>query len=128
MKTKKIIWIVFALLLGVAVFRWTTIKKKVVKNAVTKAVQKKTDSLYRISYEKSEIDEVAGNAYFYNVQVAIDSAQWKKLIEKDSTPPVTIAATVAKITITGLAGIKLLNKTSLDAESIVLEKPVFRLD
>jgi cytoskeletal protein RodZ len=77
MRTKKIIWIVFALILGaIAVFWWTTIKEKIVKNAVTKAVQKKTDSLYHITYEKSEIDEVAGNAYLYNVQVKIDSLQW----------------------------------------------------
>jgi hypothetical protein len=83
-------------------------KEKVVKNAVTKAVQKKTDSLYRITYERSEIDEVAGNAYLYNVQVKIDSAQWIKLIEKDSMPPVTMAVTIAKITIKGLAGIKII--------------------
>ncbi|MES2372879.1 MAG: hypothetical protein V4557_09885 [Bacteroidota bacterium] len=128
MRTKRIIWLVLALILGAAVFWWTTIKEKIVKNAVTKAVQKKTDSLYRITYEKSEIDEIAGNAYLYNVQVKIDSAQWLKLIEKDSMPPVTIAATIAKITISGLKELKLLNNSSLDVTSIVLDKPVFRLD
>lgn len=128
MRTKRIIWLVLALILGVAVFWWTTIKEKIVKNAVTKAVQKKTDSLYKITYEKSEIDEVAGNAYLYNVQVKIDSAQWLKLIEKDSMPPVTIAVTIAKITIRGLKELKLLNNSSLDVTDIVFEKPVFRLD
>lgn len=128
MRRKIIIWIVLALVVAAAVFWWTTIKEKVVKNAVTKAVQKKTDSLYSITYEKSEIDEVAGNAYLYNVQVKIDSAQWLKLIEKDSMPPVTMAVTIAKITIKGLKELKLLNNSSLDVTGIVLEKPVFRLD
>lgn len=128
MRTKRIIWLVVALILGAAIFWWTTIKEKVVKNAVAKAVQKKTDSLYRITYEKSEIDEVAGNAYLYNVQVKIDSAQWVKLIKKDSMPPITMAVTIAKITISGLKELKLLNNSSLDVAGIVFEKPVFRLD
>jgi hypothetical protein len=80
------------------------------KKCSSKAVQKKTDSLYRITYEKSEIDEVAGNAYLYNVQVKIDSAQWAKLIEKDSMPSVTMAVTIAKITIRGLAELKLIEQ------------------
>ncbi|MES2328869.1 MAG: hypothetical protein V4539_04650 [Bacteroidota bacterium] len=127
-RTRNIAWIVFALLIGAAVFWWTSIKNHVVKKAVTNAVQKKTDSLYRISYERSDIDEVAGNAYLYNVQVKIDSTQWLQLVEKDSMPPVTLSVTIAKVTIKGLSEIKLLSNSSLDVTSIVLEKPVLRLD
>jgi hypothetical protein len=128
MRTKKIIWIVFALLLGAGIFWWTSIKKKVVKNAVTNAVQKKTDSLYRISYDTSEIDEINGNAYLYNVRVKLDTLQWLKLLEKDSMPPVTLDLQIAKITIKGLAAVKLLSNSSLDVTSIIIEKPVFRLE
>jgi hypothetical protein len=128
MRTKRIVWIVVALVIGAAAFWWTTIKKKVVRDVVTKTVLKKTDSLYRISYDTSEIDELNGNVYLRNVQVKLDSSQWIRLVEKDSMPPVTIALVVDKITIKGLKELKLLNNSSLDVSSIILEKPVFRID
>lgn len=128
MRTKKIVWIIVALVLGAAVFWWTTIKKKVVRNAVTNTVLKKTDSLYRITYDTSEVDELNGNIYLRNVQVKVDSAQWAVLIEKDSMPPVTIAVTIDKITIQGLKELKLLSNSSLDVSDIILDNPVFRLD
>lgn len=128
MRKKLVAWIAFALVLGAGIFWWTSIKKRVVKDAVTKAVNKKTDSLYRVTYDTSEIDELNGNVYLRNVQVRVDSLQWAKLIEKDSMPPVTIAVTIDKITIKGLKELKLLSNSSLDVESIVLEKPVFKLD
>jgi hypothetical protein len=128
MRTKRIVWIIIALVIGIAAFWWTTIKKKVVRDAVTKTVLKKTDSLYKITYDTSEIDELNGNVYLRNVQVKLDSSQWIKLVRKDSMPSVTIALVIDKITIKGLKELKLLNNSSLDVSSIVLENPVFRID
>lgn len=128
MRTKKITWIIFALVIGGAIFWWTSIKKTVVRKAITKAVEKKTDSLYKITYDTSEIDEVSGDAYLRNVQVKLDSLQWLKLVQKDSTPPVTISLTIEKITIKGLAELKLLSNHAVDVSGIIIEKPVLRLD
>jgi len=128
MRTKNIIWIIFALIIGAAIFWWTSIKKTVVRKAITNAVQKKTDSLYKITYDTSEIDEVSGDAYLRNVQIKLDSLQWLKLVQKDSIPPVTISLTIAKITIKGLAQLKLLSNHAIDVSSIIIENPVLRLD
>ncbi len=128
MKTKKIIWILFIIILGTGIFWWTTIKKQVVKQAVTHAVQKKTDSLYRITYDTSEIDEVNGNASFYHVKIQLDSLQWLKLVEKDSMPPVTLSLAIDKITIRGLGEIKLLRNRALNVSQVIFDHPVFRLD
>lgn len=126
--TKKIIWLVVALVVAGAAFWWTTIKKRVVRSAVTRTLQKKTDSLYRITYDTSEIDEVNGDVFLRNVQIKIDSVQWAKLVERDSMPTVTMAITIHRIAIKGLKGLKLLSNRSLDVSGIVLEKPVIRLD
>jgi hypothetical protein len=128
MRKKRIAWILIALVIGIAAFWWTTIKKKVVRDAVTKTVLKKTDSLYTITYDTSEIDELNGNIYLRNVQVKLDSIQWERLVHKDSMPPVTIAVAIDKITIKGLKELKLLSNSSLDVSDIVLENPVFRID
>ena len=103
-------------------------KNRVVKNAVVKVVQKKTDSLYRITYDTATIDELGGNAYLYNVKVTLDSIEWLKLVQKDSMPPVTFGLSIAKVTIQGLKEIKLLSNRSLDVSAIILDRPVFRLE
>ncbi len=128
MQAKKITWIIFVLILGTAVFWWTTMKNRVVKNAITKVVQKKTDSLYRITYDTATIDEVGGNAYLYNVKITLDSIEWLKLVQKDSMPPVTIGLSIAKVTIQGLKELKLLSNRSLDVSAIILDRPVFRME
>lgn len=128
MRTKQIIWIFFALILGAGIFWWTTVKNHVIKKAVTDVVRKKTDSLYRITYDTATFDELSGNAYLYNVKVTLDSLEWLKLVQKDSMPPVTIDLKIGKITIQGLKELKLLNNRSLDVSAVILDNPVFRLE
>ena len=128
MRTKQIIWIFFALILGAGIFWWTNLKNRVIKKAVTNVVQKKTDSLYRITYDTATFDEVGGNAYLYNVKVTLDSIEWLKLVQKDSMPPVTIDLRIGKITIQGLKELKLIGNHSLDVAAVILENPVFRLE
>ncbi len=128
MRAKQIIWIAFACILGAGIFWWTTVKNRVIKNAVTNVVQKKTDSLYKLSYDTAIFDEVGGNAYLYNVKLTLDPDEWAKLVQKDSMPPVTVDLQIDKITIQGLKELKLLGNRSLDVTAIILDKPVFRLE
>ncbi|SJZ97124.1 hypothetical protein [Sediminibacterium ginsengisoli] len=128
MTKKRSIWvIVLVLLLSGGIFWWTTRKKDIVKQAVLNVVKNKTDSLYKLSYDSSELDEVNGNAFLYNVSLRIDSSRLKALQSKGELPAVTMDVHVAKLTILGLASLDLLTNTSLEVKGIELENPVIMI-
>ena len=52
---------------------WQFVKKKVVKSSIQTAVEKGSDSRYKVSYDSSAIDEIGGNATFYNLKITADS-------------------------------------------------------
>lgn len=128
MRKGTLLWIVIALALGTAIFWFTSSKKKILRNAVEKTVQKKTDSLYRITYDTSEIDEVSGDAYLKNVRISIDSARWARLAAKDSAPGLTLSLRIAKITVRGLKELRLLTGHALDVSAVIIDHPSLRLD
>jgi hypothetical protein len=65
---------------------WQYHKKKIIKDSIKNAITKKTDSLYTIHYDSSSIDEINGNASFYNVELQSDDEQKKLLNSTDSLP------------------------------------------
>lgn len=128
MRKRTLLWIVIALALGTAIFWFTSSKKKILRNAVVKTMQKKTDSLYRITYDTSEIDEISGDAYLKNVRISIDSVKWAKLVAIDSAPGLTLSLRIAKITVRGLKELRLLTGHALDVSAVIIEQPSLRLD
>ena len=73
----RVIGIVLALIIVTAVIWWQFNKKTLVKNQITKAVAKGTDSTYYIHYDSSSINALPGNATFFNVVLQSDSLQKK---------------------------------------------------
>ena len=124
MKKRNIWIIVFVLIVSGGIFWWTTQKKNIVRQTVSNAVKNKTDSLYRLSYDSSELDEVNGNAFLYNVHLKIDSNRLSALKRTGQLPPVTMDVRITRLTILGLASLDLLTNTSLEVKGIELENPV----
>jgi len=106
---------------------WQVIKKKVVRQSIEKTITKKTDSLYYLHYDSSRIDEIGGNATFYNVVLQSDSAQKALLNSTDSLPNALYNIRVKQASASGVDIVGFLQKQQIAAGKIRLLKPVIQV-
>lgn len=122
-KIFKIIFIVIVIGAIAGYIYWQQNKKRIIRDAIESAIQKKTDSLYYIHYDSSMIDEINGNASFYNVSLQSDSAQQQLLASTDSLPNALYFIKVKEVNVRGVDMSGLLQNTNVAAGKIVLNKP-----
>ncbi len=107
---------------------WQFNKKSIVKNEISKAVSKGTDSTYYIHYDSSKIDALAGNASFYNIVLQSDSLQQELYTDDTSGYPKTIFnVRIEKLAIVGADIPSFLQKNKIEANSIELIRPVITI-
>jgi hypothetical protein len=105
-------------------FFWQQYKKGIIKNSIENAISNGTGNLYFIHYDSSSIDEVNGNASFYNITLQSDSLQ-KQLQLFDTASSATIYnIQIGEISIKGANIPGLVNNTSIEANSIFIKYPV----
>ncbi len=120
----KIIFVVIALALIGGWLYWQQHKKGIIKNTIENAVSKGTDSLYFIRYDSSSIDEVNGNASFYNVELQSDSLQ-KQLLQFDTaSSAVVYNIHIDEVSVSGANIPALISNTAVDARSIRIIRPI----
>lgn len=124
---KRIIWTIVIVLLAAGIGVWQYYKRKVVRNLVQGKVLSKTDSLYIIRYDSSDIDEVNGNVSFYNVRFGVDSAGLQKLRSQGNAPKVFASVQVASIDAGGVDVVGLINNQRFKAGHVRLVKPVIQI-
>ena len=123
-KTIKIILVIIVLSLIGGWIYWQQYKKRIVKNSIENAISKGTDSLYFIHYDSSFIDEVNGNASFYNVTLQSDSLQ-KQLQQFDTAASAAVYNIyIEEVSIKGANIQGLISNTSVQANSILIRHPV----
>ncbi|MEO6539856.1 MAG: hypothetical protein ABIN74_02650, partial [Ferruginibacter sp.] len=103
---------------------WQQYKKSIIRNSIENAVAKGTDSLYFIHYDSSFIDEVNGNASFYNVTLQSDSLQKQLALFDTASAAVIYNVHIDEVTIRGANMQGLINNTSVEANSILIKHPV----
>jgi len=103
---------------------WQQYKKSIVKNTIENAISKGTDSLYFIHYDSSVIDEVNGNASFYNVTLQSDSLQRQLQLFDTASSATIFNVQIAEVSIRGANIPGLLSNTSIQANSIRIKYPV----
>jgi len=123
-KSLKIAGVILALALVGGVIYWQMHKKGIIKDSIENAITKGTDSLYFIHYDSSFIDEVNGNASFFNVRLQSDSLQ-KQLLQYDTASEATIYNIQAdEVSIRGANIPGLIGNTSIEANAILIRHPV----
>lgn len=119
-----VILVFLALILLAGLIYWQQHKKGIIKNSIENAVSKGTDSLYFIQYDSSSVDEINGNASFFNVNLQSDSLQ-KQLLEFDTaSSAVVYNIHIDEVTIKGADIPSLINNNAVEAGSIRLIRPV----
>jgi hypothetical protein len=106
---------------------WQGHKKSIVNNAIQNALKVKSDSLYFIHYDSSQIDEVKGNASFYKITLQSDSIQKKVLQSTDSLPNVLYNIRAQEVTARGINIPGLLTGHQVTAQSITILQPVIQI-
>ncbi|MEO7308564.1 MAG: hypothetical protein ABIR78_10685 [Ferruginibacter sp.] len=123
-KYLKIFLVILALALVGGWIYWQQYKKSIIRNSIENAVANGTDSLYFIHYDSSYIDEVNGNASFYNVTLQSDSLQRQLALFDTASATVIYNVRIDEVTIKGANIQGLINNTSIEATSILIKHPV----
>lgn len=103
---------------------WQQYKKSIIKNSIENAINKGTDRLYFIHYDSSFIDEVNGNASFYNVALQSDSLERQLQLYDTASESTVFNISIEEVTIRGADIPGLLNNTSVQAKLILIKRPV----
>ena len=123
-KYLKVVLVVLALAIVGGWFYWQHYKKSIIKNSIENAISKGTDSLYFIHYDSSFIDEINGNASFYNVTLQSDSLQRQLMLFDTASAATVFNIQIDEVSIRGANIPGLLNNTSIEANSIFIKHPV----
>ena len=126
-KTFKILIGIVLLIAAGGYIYWQNNKNKILKNSIDNVLKIKTDSLYYIHYDSSVVDEINGNASFYNVVLQSDSAQKILLNRTDSLPNALYNINIKKVMANGVDMAGLLQTQYLSANKIELIKPVIQI-
>ena len=123
-KFTRVALLIIALALIGGWFYWQQHKKGIIKDSIEQAISKGTDSLYFIHYDSSFIDEVNGNASFFNVTLQSDSLQ-KQLQLFDTASSATIYnIQIDEVSVRGANIPGLIGNTTIEANSIFIKHPV----
>ncbi len=120
----KIILVVIVLALAGGWIYWEQHKKRVIKDSIENAISKGTDSLYFIHYDSSFIDEVNGNATFYNIDLQSKSLQKQLLLYDTASAATVYNIHIDIVSIKGADIPALLSNTAVEARSIQIIHPV----
>ncbi len=103
---------------------WQQYKKSIIKSGIEDAISKGTGQLYFIHYDSSFIDEVNGNASFYNVALQSDSLEKQLLLYDTASAPTVYNILIDEVSIRGANIPGLLSNTSVQAKTIYIKHPV----
>jgi hypothetical protein len=123
-KYLKITFIVVGLAAVGGWLYWQYYKKSIIKNSIENAISKGTDSLYFIHYDSSFIDEINGNASFYNVTLQSDSLQRQLQLFDTASAATIYNIRIDEVSIRGANIQGLINNTTIEANSIFIKHPV----
>ncbi|MEO5984183.1 MAG: hypothetical protein ABIP80_01680, partial [Ferruginibacter sp.] len=97
-------------------------KRSIIRKSIGSSVAKKSDSLYYLKYDSSVIDEVNGNASFFNVLLQSDSLQ-SRIAERDSSDNIIYRVRVKEISVQGANVGGLVSGNKISARLIEIINP-----
>ena len=120
----KIILIILLAAVAGGWFYWQYYKKGFVRNKIENAVSKGTDSVYYIHYDSSSIDEIGGNATFYNITLQSDSLQQQLMMFDTASKESVYNVRIEKVSVKAANIPALVSNTKVEAGSIEITNPV----
>ncbi|MBN8668648.1 MAG: hypothetical protein J0M30_14210 [Chitinophagales bacterium] len=119
---KKWFWIGLVILCGGLIY-WSVQKKPVLSRQINQWLNRETQGLYSIRFDRIEMDEISGRIRIHGLQVNFHSSVFKKLQAKNQAPAQLIKAYVPILEIKGLDMPQVLLNGSIQLDSLRLESP-----
>ena len=123
---RKSLLIGLLIILIVVIVVWQFSKKSILKEVITESVSKSTEGFYKVDYDSSQIDELGGNARFFNLSFRADSLALTNG-NPDSLPKIIINASIKEIRISDADIPSFLTKNSMSASLLEIDSPVITI-
>jgi hypothetical protein len=127
-KSYSIILAVFIILLGGLIF-YQVKKESFFENKLEKALNKKTDRLYEVSFDSTSIDEVGGNIFIKNIIIKGDTSRLLQAIKAGDTSAanMVLSIVIPSLKVEGFKTAKALLAKKMECEQIIITDPVVNL-
>lgn len=110
--------------IGGGILYWQYNKKWIIRNELEAAVKRSSKGLYKISYDKLELDEVTGFLSVTNMRLEYDSLKYASLIKQDLAPPSLFKISIPSIAVYGVKTPRALIDKEIDGRKIEIKNPV----
>lgn len=102
---------------------WQTHKKRIIREKLESAIEKKSGGFYTIKYDNLELDEVTGYLSITNLNLVYDSLKYEGLRQLNMAPSTLLKLTVPEITIEGVKTPKALLSNEIDGRKLLIKNP-----
>jgi hypothetical protein len=119
----------FLVILAIAggVLYWQTHKKKIIREELESAIEKKSGGFYTIKYESLELDEITGFLSITNLRVGYDSNKYNAMKNLHLDPPTLFNIEIPEITVQGVKTPKALIDKEIDGRKLSILNPVIEI-
>jgi hypothetical protein len=127
-KRKRIflsVTLVILIITGSALLYWQLNKKRILRQEIESTVQKKSNGLYRLRYDKLQLDEVSGFLKITDIHLGYDSVILAAWMQQDDAPSSLFNVYIPEITVYGVKTPQvLLNKEIKGSKLTILEPSI----
>lgn len=102
---------------------WQTHKKKIIREELESAIEKKSGGFYTIEYDNLELDEISGYLSATNLTLTYDSLKFAALQDLDLIPSVLLKIHVPEITVSGVKTPQVLIDKEIDGNKLEIKNP-----
>lgn len=106
---------------------WQTHKKKIIREQLESALEKKSGGLYNIKYETLDLDEVTGFLSVTNLTLTYDSLKYEALGDINMTPPTLLKIHIPQITVQGVKTPRALLENEIIGRTLEIRNPTIEI-
>lgn len=119
----------FIVILAIAggVLYWQTHKKKIIRERLESAIEKKSGGFYTIQYESLDLDEITGFLSITNLRLGYDSNKYNSMKNLHLDPATLFSIEIPEITVEGVKTPKALIDKEIDGRKLTIRNPVIEI-
>lgn len=121
--------ILFVIILSVTggIIYWQTHKKKIIREQLEAAIEKKSAGLYNVKYETLDLDEITGYLSITNLTLVYDSSKYQAMKERRLIPPTLLKIHIPEITVKGVKTPRALLDKEIVGRKLEIKNPVIEI-
>lgn len=132
MKKKKvpvagIIVLTLLIIIAGGIWYWNTHKKGIIRNQLESTIRKKSNGLYKVRYDKLELDEINGSMSVSAFSLSYDSAKYIAMQKEKKEPYLLFNVSIPRIEVTGVKTPRALLEKEITGRRLSILNPVIEI-